>query len=729
MSDGATTAARALPRQRHERSSLEALWALLQSEMSSYPGRRLLVLRIVLACTVVMFAIIVFRIPGGVLGAYYPILVSRDNLRSTRRSALWITAACTIGAVEVVLGAMLFVGSPFLHLLWVWATLFLAFYLVSSLKVYEAALAVGLFFTSTIAIWDQPVSADLRLRQTLFTLMVIFIGCGASVVIEYLFARTHPPDAVIAGIQERLDLTASVLRAYVEDQDNWKKQLHLVQRYSTRGTATLRSFIAEAGYSFDQRQRLSTAVALSARLIDLTASLMETTGTPTAADRELCLAASRNLSVLSSNLSRHEIPEWIDLDDRFETHAPLLAEIERTVELLAESLSQTMWSSPVAAPTRSATSSSTGIFVSSDPKTHVRFAIRGALSAIACYMFYMSVGWIALNASVSTCLLTALPITGAARHKQLLRFTGVVLGACALGFTAQMLILPQIDSIFSYTLLFAAVTFIGAWIGTSSPRIAYAGVQIILAYEMVNLNRFSINPSLVPARDTVLGIALGIGAMWLIFDHLWATSSVESLRPMLSSTIRQIARLPDSIPASSATQQTTSLEQQTSEIMRRFERIRALIEASFFEAFPKAPTDEQLLGRARDYLPQLRAALLIRTGLIHHQGSSGNHCQPGLVLQVQQRSSALLESIAQQIERNSFPSQGTLDSADRELLDRLRSGFELARQGTLDCDLTELRLCSSMLNVLHHLHGVRQSPGPSSPTALPHPTSPLYLSR
>jgi multidrug resistance protein MdtO len=141
--------------------------------------------------------------------------------------------------------------------------------------------------------------------------------------------------------------------------------------------------------------------------------------------------------------------------------------------------------------------------------------------------------------------------------------------------------------------------------------------------------------------------------------------------------------------------------------MLRFEKLRALIEASYFEAFPKAPPAGQLIERARDYLPQLRAALLIRTGLIHHQGVAASHCQPDLVVQVQQRSSVLLERIAQQIENNSFSSRTALDSTDRDLLDRLRSGFDLAREGEIDCDLTELRLCSSLLNVVHHLHGSR----------------------
>ncbi len=60
---------------------------------------------------------------------------------------------------------------------------------------------------------------------------------------------------------------------------------------------------------------------------------------------------------------------------------------------------------------------------------------------------------------------------------------------------------------------------------TSGPRIAFAGFQIVLAYNLVNLNRFTINTSLVPSRDALLGILLGVVAMWLVFDHLWAENS------------------------------------------------------------------------------------------------------------------------------------------------------------------------------------------------------------
>ncbi|CAN5697388.1 hypothetical protein BH10ACI4_BH10ACI4_26960 [soil metagenome] len=688
-----------------ETSRIGSLWALLQAELSSYPGRPLLVFRIVLACTVVMFGIMAFRIPGGLAGAYYPLLISRDNLRSTRRSALWISATCLLGAVEVALGAMLFLGSPFLHLVWVCLSLLAIFYLISSLRVYEAAVALGLFLANTITIWDAPVSADIRLRQVLFTLLSILSGCAVTVIIEYLFSRTHPPDAVIGGILQRLDVTGQVLQGYSADRTGWTNLAHSVGRYSARGTGALRDLVAQAGYSFEEQQRLSTAVALVGRLVDLVGTLMETGGILSELDRQLCVAIDRNLLLIRENLSHREIPEWVDINGDYETNAPILIEIERTAELLAESLSQPMWDKANRGQEQRAPASGLQVFVSDAfrNKDHAKFAIRGGTSAIACYLFYMSVGWIGLSASVATCILTALPTTGAARHKQLMRFAGVVLGACAIGFTAQVIILPQIDSILSYTLLFASVMFLGAWIATSGPRIAYCGVQIVLAYELVNLSRFSLNPSPVPARDTVLGIVLGIAAMWLIFDHLWATSSTQSLRFMLGTTIREIAELDLVSTGQTPAAEVRRIEERTGEIMGNFEKLRALVDVSIFEAFPKVERDELLLKRARDYLPQLRAALLIKTGLFHHRVVSGSRRQSDISVQVQLRCSELLLIAAGHLEANLSERRSTPTPVDKQIQSRLRSDADLVCEGELEGDLTELRLCASLFNVVRHL--------------------------
>jgi hypothetical protein len=50
------------------------------------------------------------------------------------------------------------------------------------------------------------------------------------------------------------------------------------------------------------------------------------------------------------------------------------------------------------------------------------------------------------------------------------------------GMGAQVFVLPYLDSIAGFTVLFAVVTAISAWIATASARLSYLGVQLALAF-------------------------------------------------------------------------------------------------------------------------------------------------------------------------------------------------------------------------------------------------------
>jgi multidrug resistance protein MdtO len=167
---------------------------VVRAELAMYPGRLSLMFRIVLACTSVMVLVMVFRIPAA-LGAYYPLLLSRDSPRATRRSALRTSIACTLGAAEIIIGAMLFAGSPFLHFFWLMANLFAVFYLISAMKLYDAAVALGVLIASAMTIWDMGASPATRVTLTLYTLLSILMGCAISALIEQssprLTARTQ----------------------------------------------------------------------------------------------------------------------------------------------------------------------------------------------------------------------------------------------------------------------------------------------------------------------------------------------------------------------------------------------------------------------------------------------------------------------------------------------------------------------------------------------------------
>jgi multidrug resistance protein MdtO len=676
---------------------------VVRAELAMYPGRLSLIFRIVLACTSVMVLVMVFRIPAAALGAYYPLLLSRDSPRATRRSALRTSIACTLGAAEIILGAMLFAGSPFLHFFWLMANLFAVFYLISALKLYDAAVALGVLIASSMTIWDMGASPATRVTLTLYTLLSILMGCVISALIETLFAQTHPSDAVLDGIQQRLVLAERLLRKGGDPGADVASLRIQLGRYATRGTGDVRELLAHSSYDGFYKAQLATVVALSGQLIELSINLGETIRLLSPSDAVRCNAIAQNIAGIRLRLAQEEAPDWLELSDEDEYANPALGEIERNVELIAESFSDSDPTPHHHLP-EPGEQQKMGIFQNdafSSPE-HLKFAIRGTLSAMACYLFYMSVGWTFLAGSVTTCILTALTNTGATRHKQLLRFAGFFLGACILGFGAQTLILPQIDSLAEFTLLFAFVIAIGAWAATSSPRLAYLGFQIVLAYDLTNLNRFTLNTSLVPARDAILGIILGIIAMWIFFDHLWSRSATATMWAILLTAIRDVAQL-DQLSNAEPRHELRRFQVECERISRNFDKIRTLSDLSVFESFPKNQHESFMTHCVDSFLPQLRAYLLVKTGLLQYRTTNGARLHDELVDDVKYRSSEILLGSAQTIERYPEASVGIIDPGDRRLLHSMKQATREAQEGGEGSSATGLRLSSSLLDLALHV--------------------------
>ena len=107
----------------------------------------------------------------------------------------------------------------------------------------------------------------------------------------------------------------------------------------------------------------------------------------------------------------------------------------------------------------------------------------------------------------------------------------------------QIFILPYIDSIAGFTVLFIAIIAAAAWIATSTPRLSYLGVQIAVAFRPINLQEFTFQTSLTVARDRVIGVLIGLLMMWLFFDQLWSTPAGVEMKKAFSSNLRLIAQL------------------------------------------------------------------------------------------------------------------------------------------------------------------------------------------
>ncbi|QNI30492.1 FUSC family protein [Alloacidobacterium dinghuense] len=683
-------------------SSVRNLIEVLRAELTWYPGRPALVARMVLACTSVVLLAEIFRIPGAVLGASFPILISRDNLKATRKTAFQIALACSIGTAEVIVGGMLTAGSPFLHVMWVIVSLFAAFYVISSLNFTSASLTLSAILAIAIRLWDYPIRAETRVESSLYTLLSILIGCVVSVLIETVFSKKSPPDIVLDGISRRLSLVETLLnRPSFADFPSSALRIQL-GRAASRGVDDLRQHLANPSYDTGFRDLLATVIALTRQLIELGSNLAESAPDLSVEDQERCRAIARNLASVRSSLGRMECPEWIDLPFTSHSSNPILIEIERTTGLITQSFCSESfrihWSSPAAAPTTSISEFVTDALQNPE---HIKFAVRGTLSAFLCYLFYMSTGWMGLVSSTLTCTLTARRLTGGGRQRQTLRFAGFVLGAGVISLGTEVFILPQLNTIAEFALLSASVVWVGSWIATSGPRIAFAGFQIILSYNLVNLNRFTINTSLVPSRDAVLGIVLGIVAMWLVFDHLWAETSGSSVRSLLLGTLRNLADF-KAVAAETPQEANQRLAATSSRINRDFDKLRDLADLYAFESFPKMRRESLVNRSIRTLSPELRAFLLVKTGLLQHMKLAA--AEPdAIVREVEEQASSVLHGIANAIESEA-PEQLSRRNVDaQELRARVFIEEEKSRDWKDRWKQIEMRLCASLLEIASHL--------------------------
>jgi len=300
------------------------------------------------------------------------------------------------------------------------------------------------------------------------------------------------------------------------------------------------------------------------------------------------------------------------------------------------------------------------------------------LTAGLCYIIYNGVDWPGISTAVTTCFLTALSTVGSSRQKQVLRISGAVVGGFLIGMGSQVFILPYLESIAGFTIFFVVVTAFASWFMTSSPRLSYFGVQIAVAFCLIHLNSFAIEPSLSIARDRVVGILFGLIMMWLVFDQLWGASAVSDMKRAFLSAVRllaQFAREPISRDYNVAAERSYSLRE---EINNNFDGVRASADGVLFEFGPSRPQDLAWRSRFRQWQPQLQLLFVTEIALWKYRARLPGFELPHTVGAAQRafddELARSLEAIADRIEGRS--SQVKLAEGSLERLERAVSSYE-----------------------------------------------------
>jgi multidrug resistance protein MdtO len=664
----------------------------LKEELAPYPGRAALVARIVIAATVVMILTMTFRIPFGAYAATYTFMISREDPRATVRSAVTevIAFACTV--VYTLVGAILFLNHPVLRVFWVIGTLFIVFYAPRTITNYTAAARFGWVIVITIPLWDLHILAEPKLEGMLWAFGALTLASVVIVAVELVFAELKSGDDLTRLLAERLAAVESLLYHYAGESPADEQTQKQITHLAMLGTSGLRRRLRRSIYAPRDAEQLGAVVGLVGRLVDIGANMTHLTLKISDEDKKRIRGLAENIAGIRKDLLRGETPRLINSEIAISPDLPLLTEMERTASLITEASAASQSPDAYAPPPSTGGDPPPTFFVRdalSNPE-HIEFALKGCFAASLCYIIYNAVDWPGISTAVTTCFVTALSTIGASRQKQILRISGALAG-CTLGLGAQLFVLPHLDSIGDFTLLFGAVTIAAAWIATSGPRLSYVGVQVALAFYIINLQEFKIQTSLAPARDRVVGILLGLFVMWVVFDQLWAAPAVVQMRKTFIATLRllaQFSREPLSKDLRLATERSYSLRET---INTYFDRVRALADGVLFEFGPSRQQDLALRDRIRRWQPQLRTLFLIRVALLKYRLRLSGFDLPEPVELAQQEFdeelAKVLDGMADRVEGKASERKDHLEHSFEHLEETIRSCRSEGSQESLSAKL------------------------------------------
>ena len=596
-------------------------WDFLKHELTPYPGRLWVVARITISATIVMLLVMTFSLPSGFLGAIFTFFISRENPTATFRGGYRTVLAFLAATAYSAIGVMLLVDDPLTHFLWVAGSLFLAFFLIRVLADYTLANAFGVLLAGAIPLWDKTaLNVNDRMEDTLWLAGLVAMSVAVSIAIEYVFRGIHPETDLTEGLVGRLQCVESILESLAENRPLDSEVEKNLSLYVGVGTSRLRRLILRAEYKDQLKSQISTVIALTGRLIDIAATfrlaLVERGGQAAigASDRARCRNLADEIAAVCQALMQRQPPSDFNTPPQPEaSKLPFLATMENTVALIPKAFAGAKSRGDLIRdpmdlepPAR---------FFVADAFTnpaHVQFAIRGSLSAIVCYIIYMAIDWPGLSSSLFTCVVVALSTIGSSRQKQFLRLSGTIIGGFIFGMGAQMFVLPYLDTIAGFTLLFAVVTVIAAWIGTSSARISYLGLMIALTFYVINLQEFTIQTSLAVARDRVFGVLLGLVSMGLFFDLLWVKNPLAEMQAVFAHNLELFAELAQQLLEKDQIKAILRIRQLRDQLNNGFEAVRAQSDAVLLDFSPARQEKLRLRENIRRWQPFVRTLLEVQ---------------------------------------------------------------------------------------------------------------------
>lgn len=493
-----------------------------KADLAFFPGRFAMAWRVAVLCALMAMVAMVYGIPESAISCYLIIFVMKpDGVESMVMAiAITVLVSLVVGLVFLLIHFTLEAAPLRMAALIVSSFLFL--YLGSASKLGPAGSIIALVIAFVMTLLSDIPLGEVATRGLLYAWlmavapMLLIIGFN-------LFLGRAPQRLLRASLSERLLAVGEALRQ--PDTANMAKVTDLLeegQNEHQQRALFVRIFHLRPSV---EAHWLESAVKSSYRLL-LTTSVLPATA-PENVRLELAAYCTRAGEAIAAGHLTVAPPFAI------ESAGDEIAEISNALLALANADN---------GPDPDAPKDS---FFAADALTnpvHQRFALKTTAAALICYLIYTALDWQDIHTAMITCYVAALGTTGETVHKLVLRIIGCLIGAL-MGVLAIIFIIPYMNEIGQLMALVFGGVILAAWVSCGNERIAYAGVQIGLAFLLTVLQGFGPSTDMGVALDRVLGILLGNVVVYLIFTRWWPVAIADAVQIRISNALTGLTNL------------------------------------------------------------------------------------------------------------------------------------------------------------------------------------------